>query len=184
MVQVMGGQLDCSANDAQTVFWFTVHLEVLTTHYTFTLPDIVKFNFTLYYIGLFFIILQCIISSYLILSYLALSYFNRFCPSPSAVLLSFPAIFSSLLFSPLLSFPFSFYSISLTSSSHFSSLPTFFPSLHVISPLNTSPLSHIPSHRITSHHITSHLTTQSHPILCTPHHSITPYHILYHTSPL
>jgi hypothetical protein len=28
MVQVMGGQLECSASDDQTVFWFTVHLEV------------------------------------------------------------------------------------------------------------------------------------------------------------
>ena len=30
MVQVMGGQLECSGTDTQTVFWFTVHLEVGT----------------------------------------------------------------------------------------------------------------------------------------------------------
>ena len=28
MVRVMGGDLDCSTSDVETVFWFTVNLEV------------------------------------------------------------------------------------------------------------------------------------------------------------
>lgn len=136
-------------------FRYSLHLHLILSNSTSSSYFIILCP-VLYHIVLHSIILQSIILPHLI----HLILFDSVPPS-------LPSYYPSLL-SSLLSFPLSFYSISLTSS--FLS-PYLFSSLLSISLLRTSPL----------YHITSHLTTQSHPILCTPHHSIASS---LHTSPL